>query len=388
MTSVLFVVIELSTGGTERVVLELLRNLDRNLFKSHVVFFIDGPLRAAYSEASAHLIHIAKNNGFDFRAMMKIAKVINEQNIDVINAHHYMPLFYCYLGSKIFNNRSLVYTEHSVPGVEAVSKSFHRQLCNRMLGRTDAVIGVSLEVTESLKKFYPRHEDRIYTVRNGVDVARFASSSDRMFTRSGLGLLAEHFVIGNVANFRSIKNHLCLIRAFKILSRAYPHARLVLVGKGYPEEAENTEQEVKEFIKRCALQDRVIITGERQDIPELLHCFDAFCLPSFSEGLPVSILEAMAARLPVVASDVRGIREVVSHKLTGLLFPSDEHEALARILEDVINDPSIGIQLSERAFDFVNQKHGIDTWISLYSKFLGRNLLHISSGKVANHGKR
>jgi glycosyltransferase involved in cell wall biosynthesis len=146
----------------------------------------------------------------------------------------------------------------------------------------------------------------------------------------------------------------------------YPHARLVMVGKGYPGDSENSEEKVKELIDKLRLNGRVIMTGYREDVPDVLQSFDVFCLPSLSEGLPVSILEAMAARIPVVGSNVRGINEVVSSGETGLLFPSNDDKALSQTLESLIREDGLRTDLRQRAFAFLSQSHSLGQWVLSY----------------------
>lgn len=366
--NILFVLLQLSTGGAERVVLDLARNLKRFLFDVHVAFFSGGQLQGAFGEVCEGLFHLQKRNSFAPGAMLQLARIIHERKIDVINAHHYMPFFYSYLGSKILNRRRLIYTEHSVPEVEGIYSGKHKHICSMLLHKTDAVVGVSQEIADTFRKVFPPHSKKIFAISNGINVERFTNRSERDEVRAKWGFKAEHFVIGTVANFRKVKNHACLIRAFKTLSDSYPQVRLVLVGTGYTGDIENSEEEVRKLITSNRLEDKVILAGYREDIPEILHSFDAFCLPSFSEGLPVSILEAMAARVPVVGSNVRGIREVVSAEKSGLLFPLDDNKTLAQSFERLIKDRKLRDNLCENAFTFVSQKHAFKQWVSAYER--------------------
>lgn len=372
--NVLFVLIQVSTGGAERVVLDLARNLNRSVFNVFAAYFIDGNLRGPLAEVCKELFRNPKKEGFDPGAMLRLSKIIREKHIDVINAHHYMPYFYSYPGSKLLHKRALIYTEHSVAEVEGVYSGVHKRLFNLMLHNTDAVAGVSKEIAETFKKRFPAHSRKIVSLPNGVDVERYSVHADRDHVRAEWGVSPEHFVIGTVANFRKGKNHACLIRAFKRLSALYPHVRLVLVGRGYPLDEENSEEDVKGLINTNKLGNRIVLTGYQEDIPRLLQSFDAFCLPSFSEGLPVSVLESMAARVPVVGSDVRGIREVISHEETGLLFPSDDDHALAQNLERLIKNQGLCESLREKAFTFVSQAHGLKKWVSTYESLFQDNV--------------
>jgi len=223
--NLLFVLLQISTGGVERVVLDLARNLDRSLFNIYIAFFSNGNLYRDLSEVCRGLFHIEKKPGFDPGAMLQLSRIIKDKSIDAINPHHYAPFFYSFLGSKILHRRSLIYTEHSVAELERITGK-HEQLCKRWFFRnTDAIVGVSWEVTKSFKKRFPAYSDKMIDVPNGVDVDRFSTPIDRTQVRAEWKLSPEHFVIGTIANLRKVKNHACLIRAFSRLNAVYPRTR-------------------------------------------------------------------------------------------------------------------------------------------------------------------
>jgi L-malate glycosyltransferase len=366
--NLLFVLIQINMGGAERIVLDLARKLDRSNYRIYLAFFINGVLEKNFKDICHSVFHIPKKEGLDPFAMLRISKIIQENQIDVIIAHHYMPFFYSYPGSKILHRRRLIYTEHSVAEVKMILASKHKNLLGHMTRNTDSVVGVSREIAETFKDAFPKSSERIQSIINGVDVDRFDISTDRDKLRAKWNISPDHLAIGIIANFRKVKNHACLIRAFHSLNETYPHLRLMLVGKGFPEDIENSEDEVRQLINTFGLQEKIIMAGYQEDIPGLLKTFDIFCLPSFSEGLPVSVLEAMAARVPVIGSDVWGIREVVSTETTGLLFPSNDDNALVKGLERMINDSNLRKSFAHNAFNYVNLEHGMQQWVSTYER--------------------
>ena len=363
--NVLFVLIGLGLGGSERVVLDLARNMDKSIFNVYVVSFSGGQLYQDFSKACTKLFYVKKRGGYDLSTIFQIARIIKKYDIHVINAHHYAPFVYSYPATKLLNNKSLIFTEHSVPEVVGLSGK-HKHLCNILFYRTDAIIGVSREITQSLQETFPLHSNKMMCIPNGVDVERFAVHVDRNIIRSELGILPSDFVIGTVANFRKVKNHLCLIKAFHLIAGTFPHARLLFVGKGFGNAPDDSEKDIKKLVNSLRLSDRIVFAGYRDDIPLLLNALDIFCLPSFSEGLPISILEAMASKISVVGSDVTGIKEVISPEKTGIMFPSNDHKWLAQVLERLIKDADLRSALTQRAFDFVVQEHGVKKWVNKY----------------------
>lgn len=383
-TNLLFVLTGVGAGGSERVVLELARHLDPARFRIDLAFFAEGPLHEAFSEVCSGVFRIRKKEGFDPRAMSQLGWIVRKRNIDVVSAHHYMCFFYSFPAARLLNRRRLFYTEHSVPEVLRISGG-HARACAFLFRETDGVIGVSKEITDAFREKFPASPLKFLSMPNSVDLARFAGADGRERVREELSLLPGHFVIGTVANFKRVKNHACLIRAFAVLSEKHPEARLVLAGRGDPEDPENTEQEVGRLIGDLGLREKVVVAGYRNDVANLLRSFDVFCLPSFSEGLPMSLLEAMAARLPVVGSNVRGIREVIQPMQTGLLFPSNDDARLAECLQTLAEDARLRLRLADDGHGYVSEKHGLRQWVAAYERLLdaGKRERRLPLGKEA-----
>jgi len=159
-----------------------------------------------------------------------------------------------------------------------------------------------------------------------------------------------------------------LIRAVDLLSKRYPNIQLLLVGSSDDGNIEDTEGDVRTLINKCSLNDKVRMLGDRKDVPEILQCLDAFCLPSFYEGLPLSVLEAMASKVPIVGSDVEGIREVIQNEKTGLLFASNDHQALANALSKLKDEVELRDNLKKEGFNYVIGNHSLRAWILSYEK--------------------
>lgn len=367
---VLFVVLQLDAGGSERVVFDLARILDPEKFEVFVAAFKSGVLAEQLNSICNQIFFIDKKHGMDIFAMFEIAKIVRKYRIDIVNAHHYMPCFYSFLGTSVINNKRLIYTEHSIPEVESIAKGFHGKIFHWMLYRIKAVIGVSRAITEKFRENYPRHSDKFHEILNGVDIEKFQVKGGRTDVRKRWGFTEEHFVVGTVANFRKVKNHVCLVCAAGHLKDSHPQLRLFFVGTGFPGDAENSEDYVRTLVRDLGLQDRIIFAGYQENIPEMLSILDAFCLPSFSEGLPVSLLEAMAARIPVIGSEVNGIVEVVKDGKTGVLFSSNNHSELSCVLKYILDNPSIAKSLADNAFLYVNDFHSLKFWREEYTRIL------------------
>jgi glycosyltransferase involved in cell wall biosynthesis len=122
------------------------------------------------------------------------------------------------------------------------------------------------------------------------------------------------------------------------------------------------------MVKDEGLQSIVIFAGYQKDVSKILPVFDVFCLPSFSEGLPVSVLEAMAAEIPVIGSLAKGISEIIQDRHTGLLFNIDSDLELAGLIKDLIASTSLRQEIAYKGHKYVEDNHNIETWVNSYSR--------------------
>ncbi len=291
--------------------------------------------------------------------MRRLAAVIREQRIDVVNAHHFLPFFYAYCGAKIANRARVVYTEHSQADVLNIPRKW-QAIGRYLLRSSEGAIGISDAVSRTLESHFRLEPQSVHTIENGVDVELFGEGSkSRGDVRQRLGLSAADIVIGHVANFRRNKNHLFLLRAFREVVRERPDVKLVLVGTGQQGDAENSEPDVARFIQSHGLSHSVRMLGYRADVHELLRGLDVFCLVSYKEGLPLSLIEAMASGLPVVGTDIDGIRPVIEAEANGLLAAPDDVPGLVSALNRLIGDPQLRERMGEAARQAARHKYSL-----------------------------
>ena len=179
-------------------------------------------------------------------------------------------------------------------------------------------------------------------IYNGVELAGFASSAlERPAVRSEIGTESDAFVIVQVARLDYLKDHLTAIRTLARVVPECPQVQLVLVGDG-PE-----RPRIEAEIARLGVESHVRLLGLRRDVSRILAAADAFLLTSLSEGIPLTLIEAMAARLPVVSTGVGGVPEVVVADETGLLAAAGDDAALAKALLRLVSDPARRQQMGE-----------------------------------------
>lgn len=368
--SVLYFIPELGTGGTERLVFDLCRLLDRSVFIPSVCTFKGGSYAERLRETGVAVYHLAgekTDSGSEsilhkvrqFHARVTLLDEVMEKNgIDIINSHHLGPLFHVAFGRQR-KQRHWIHTEHIRPDIENAGSGY-LYMTGWAYRFPDLVSGVSREVIDYYTGNIGVAADRTRLVLNGVNVQAFAKQGDPLAKRHELGLSQDDFVVGVMANLRPQKNHKNVITALSLISKSYPKLKLVLAGDG------SCRAELEQLVQEYSLENRVLFLGYREDAEGLMEMFDVYCLPSFYEGMPLSIMEAWAAGKPVVATDVLGIRELVQDGVNGLLVASDDPTALSEGLKRVIDDDGFRSLIAANGEAIAHAECSIDRMVEKY----------------------
>lgn len=314
----------LETGGLESMVVNLVKQLDPMRFQPRICCFdVLGEMTETLTESRIPVILLQRSPGIDLRYPLKLAGYLKKHRIRILHLHNPTALFYGTLAGKIARTPTIIYTEHG----RDLSLSRKVNLTNRILStQVDRIVAVANKSRRYLLDREKMNQRKVVTIFNGIDEKIFASKASGESVRAGLGLAPERPLAGIVARLDPIKNHTCLIRAMKLVIRSIPEAVLLVMGDG------PIKQQLVRLTAKLELQDTVRFLGNRADIPELLDLMDVYTLPSFSEGLSLTLIEACASGTPIVATDVGGNSEIVIHNRNGLLVPSDNPQALAKAL--------------------------------------------------------
>lgn len=346
-------------AGSERVVYDIVRNLNKNTYSILIISFKDGPVRQLYESLGVQVQIISKKKRINLGFIGKFRRLLLDWDTKIVNAHHFSPFLYSFLATR-FTGMKLVYTEHSRWQLEQLGGA--KRIMNRiLLKKTDAIVAISNQIQDYYLNTLYLNNEKVFLIINGIDWARFQNSAHDSL-REELGIKADEKVVGMVANLRPEKNHKLLISAFSKVAQELRNVRLVLVG------LDCMQGEIHRLAATSDISDKILILGERNDVPDLLKAFDVFCLPSIYEGLPLTILEAMAAGVPVIGSDVIGINEVISHNVNGILFPKNHEMALAENIKRLLVDDGLRIRLAKEGQVFVRRNYSIDEKIKEYDE--------------------
>lgn len=277
--------------------------------------------------------YLCKKRGFDPSIVSKMRKIVRAYQPDVIHTHRYV-LPYVFLASMELKVKR-VHTVHNIAQKEQTKAGKN---INKVLFRHFNVVPVALseEVQKTIQEVYGLPTTRIPIVFNGIDLSRCTVKES--YTK------IETFTILHIGRFMDVKNHELLLRSFARFKGRHSDARLQLLGDG----------ELKENMMHLAVQldiaDAVEFAGLQSDVYPWLHNADVFILPSKFEGMPMTLIEAMGTGLPIIASDVGGIPDMLTNQKEGLLIASKE-ENILEALELIYSDEEKRKYLGRNALD-------------------------------------
>lgn len=367
MINVLFIIIQTKMGGAERLVHNLALKLDRKVFNPSLAYFYKGDELKEFQNLGISIYHIPKVKRFDISTMRNIACVIKDNNIDIVNAHHFMPLVYSSYGCKIANRIKLVYTQHSEWELKHL-KWMWVKVGHFLLSSADMSVGVSEKVTRSIQNKFGLDGSKAATIWNGVSILGPERLGDKRELKETLNIDPDCKVIGMVANFRLVKNHIFLLKAYNELLKDYQNVKLILIGQSFDGDPTNSGSEIRTYITENGLGQHVSILGYRSDVPNLLGVMDIFCLTSIKEGLPISLIEAMAAGLPVIGSKVEGIEDVIIHGRNGFLVDQDDVHGLKDCLYSLLQDEAVCKRLGESSRHMAREKYSLEQCVNRYQE--------------------
>ncbi len=338
--NVLFIIKPERTAGAEMVLLEAAAWLNRERFQVFAGLLTPDRENLLPPRLSAINFNLPGLNGWVWlRFFLHLCWVLHRHRIQLLHTNSYVPGNYARLAAALMRVPVIIDHWHGFTHFNC-----KRRFICRLLGRvTDLSLAVSQGVGDYLIEQCGLEPAKVRVVHNGVDLARIRQHRPREQVRQELGLAPEVRALGLVARLDHWgKGHKEFFSALLTLKDRYPVEALIIGGG-------RREAEMRQMAADLGLGGRVHFLGQRQDIPNLLAALDIFVLPSHSEGVSLALLEAMAAGLPVVASNVGGLPEVVTDGENGLLIPPKDPQALSQALERLMEKPDFAKVLGEKA---------------------------------------
>jgi sugar transferase (PEP-CTERM/EpsH1 system associated) len=365
---VVHVVLSLELGGLERVVLDLVRE-GLALGQRVAVACVEQPglLAPSVEAMGARLDCLGKGPGLRMETIGRMKALLDELRPEVVHTHQVGALFYAGPAARDAGVPAVVHTEHGKHYPNRLRARVLGRLASRRVGR---FFCVSKDIADSIVRHRIAPRRKVHVVPNGIDVARFDRDGDRGELRRSLGLPAEAPIIGTVGRLDEVKRQDRLIRAFAQVRRGWPEARLLLVGDG------PSRDELRTLTEGLGLGDCVHFAGYQPRPERYLHAMDVFALTSRSEGMPLAVLEAWAAGVPVVASRVGGLPELIDDGRTGRLIEPGDEAAWSEALAALLADPQAASRLGQEGRRHVRARFGVRAMATNYERHYRELLAH------------
>jgi glycosyltransferase involved in cell wall biosynthesis len=307
------------------------------------------------------------------RTLFRILSIIKSRKIDLIHTHLPDSSTYGVVAGRITGKPVVVSIHSNIIIPFKRSAPFRNWLRKRVINfiykRADTVICCGEDVANSMiKQGHLSKTMPIEVIVNGIDNEKFARKRDLENIREGLNLPAESRVISCISRIEAPKGHTYLIGAAARLKDKYPLLRVLIVGDG------TYLEELKAEVKEAGVEEQVRFLGRRSDIPDILAVSEMFVFPSLYEGLPMVVLEAMAAKRPVVATNIPGTRELVTGGEDGYLVPVKDEVSLAEKIDKLLSDPDLARSMGEHAGKKVEESFTVKMMVEkvglVYQKIL------------------
>lgn len=315
------------------------------------------------------------------RSVWDLYRLLRRERFDVVHVHTPVAAAIGRVAARMAGVPIILYTAHGFYHHENM-RWRNRQACvwaERLLGKlTHTLMTQSQEDAASAVSEGISPKERVVWIGNGVDISQFQPGPASAQAKEFFGIPGSAPVAGFMGPIIAEKGALELVDAFEQTLKSVPDAYLLLAGDAINGDRDlHTKDVIRRKLEGNKLSSRIIFAGYQEDIGNFMQAIDLFTLPSHREGMPRSIIEAMASGKPVVATDIRGCREEVVHDLTGLIIPLRDSRALAQAMAQILSDPGLARRMGregrQRAEALYDERDVLDREVQVYRKLIGIN---------------
>jgi glycosyltransferase involved in cell wall biosynthesis len=352
---------DLAIGGLQQVVVNICKSIDRNMFDISVLCLRNLGEFVPEIEKMGIKVHFLpqKRNGVDYLSFLKVAKILRDQRVDVIHTHNTQPFIDGTIAAFLSGVKTIIHTDHSREFPDKRRYMFSEWLMSHFAYK---VVGVSEPTRQDLIKYEKISPEKVVTIINGIDESKFLIEIDKERKKKELGITNDGPIIGLGVRLSKQKGITYLLQAMPEIIKAYPDITLVIAGGG------DYEERLKQETRDRGITKNVLFIGPRLDMPEVLKLFDLYVLPSLWEGLPIVILEAMAAGCPIVATNVGGNYMAIQHGENGVLIEPKKPALLASEIIRVLRNEDLRTNYAKKGMELFKSKFSAEVMTQHYQR--------------------
>lgn len=309
------------------------------------------------------IVDLNKKEGNDITIPFKLRKAFREHNIRIVHLRGWPTLIEGILGSKLANAKKIIYGFHGKSYDELSSYKRRRHYAEKIgIMLVDKVITLAEPMKEELCARFGVNSDMVQIIHNGVNIEHFSHREDIKETKRELGIEEDDFVIGSVGRLDPVKNYITLIQAFELFTDKFIKSKLIIVGDG------SERSLLKKAVSGTRVSNNIIFAGYQSSVRRFLQIMDIYVQTSLYEGFSNTIVEAMAAGLPVIATDVGGNRVLIDDGINGFLIRPKQPDILFSKLSALKNDISLLRDMSQRCRQSTREKYSLERMIKEYDR--------------------
>lgn len=340
---VLLLLYSVESAGAEKVALSIAKHINRGRFKPIVCSLRGGRLLNEFLALNIPVYILDKKKGLDLSITWKLLRILRTEKIKVIHSHNFSPNLWGRVVGMIARVPVLIATEHTV----ATVKTRLQKVVDYMLSRiTDKIIAVSNRVRDSHIEEEGIIPEKFITIYNGIEPwnsnDKITSIYNDRFLKE-FGIFPDNYIITTIGRLEPPKGYEILFKAIPIVQNVYPEAYFLIVGDGY------LKANLETVVEKLKIKENVVFTGFRNDVRNILAISDLCVIPSIREGFSITLLEAMSAGKPIVATDVGGNAEAIINEETGIIVQPGDPVALANGIISALNDKKRAAEMGMRA---------------------------------------
>ena len=379
MIRILYITYSLHPAGAERIIYSLAKNLDRSRFKPFICSLKHGgDLAAKFEDLRIPVFLLQKKRKFEYRVFKELRNIIINERIDIVHTHNFPANLWGRIAALSVHCPVIIATEHSL----SIRKGWMQRKIDLFLSlHTDKIIAVSEAVRQSLVIDENISREKIITIANGVDFTQFRNLRDPLWVKQALGIDNGTPVIGIVGRLIKDKGHKYLIKAAELVLKKYPNVKFVVVGEG------ELKQQLFEMLQEIEIVNSFIFTGFRNDRLDYMATFTIAILSSIREGLPVTLLEYMALKQPIIVTRVGGMPEVIENGVSGIVVPEKNYHALAKSIIKLLGDERLRIKYGNNAWECVKNRYSQENMIRKTEKLYEEMSVKFTHSVSPNHLK-
>ena len=355
-----------SLGGAEKLAFDIVTRMDKKRFDVFICSIgskkdnIEVDMREKLENCGVETLTIDKiPTKQRFISIIKLAKILSKNKIDILHTHCPSPDFYGRMSSFLIHLNLVFSTIHNTKGYSLWRERIMKSI-------TTKYIAISEEVEEYVLKILKIPIKKVKIIYNGIDLENYINclvkKEDKL---KELGINNYGKIVTTIGRVNEQKGHIFFVKAAELVLMKFPDTHFLIIGN--IQDDKDLYQKLIKIIKNKNLENKIIFTGIRQDIPEILNVSDVFVLPSIYEGFAIVTIEAAMAGLPIVGTDVGSIRQIVLDKENGLIVPPKDINALANGIKFILSDEDRAKKMGLKGNE-IAKKFTIEKTVSEYEK--------------------